>query len=175
MKVRRSHFFAGIMLALVVLLSSCTVVFEPVPVTVRGRVRFGIEVTDVIQVFEPTRGSGAIYRLNERISFRVRTDRDGYITLTAIDPTGDVYVLVRNFFVRGGQTTVISGPSARTEFVLVPPRGLHRVRASFTPSRTSGSVAYQGVSGEGSWTSTIVAEVRGADVRDIAETRFFLE
>jgi hypothetical protein len=175
MTLKHSRLMVGVVLALVVLLSSCTVVFEPVPVTVRGRVRFGIEVNDVIQVFEPTRGSGAIYRLNERIAFRIRTDRDGYITLTAIDPTGDVYVLVRNFFVRGNQTTIISGPDARSEFVLVPPRGLHRVRAAFTPTRTSGSVTYRGVSGEGRWTQTIVAEVRGAEVRDIAETRFFLE
>lgn len=163
----------GLTLALMALLSSCTVVFEPLPPT--RRQAFGIAVDNIIEVFEPTRGSGAIYRVNERIAFRLRTNRDGYVTLTAIDPTGEVYVLARNLRVRGRRTVVISGPDSRSQFVLVPPHGLHRVRAAFTATPTRGSITYRGASGDRRWTETIVAEVRLAEVRDIAETRFFVE
>ena len=60
-------------------------------------------------------------------------------------------------------------------FSLRPPRGLHRVRASFTPNATPGRVVYRGIVTEERWTQSIVSEVNPYDVRDIVETRFFLE
>mgnify|MGYP000418243297 CR=1 FL=1 len=170
------HFvrLAGL-LALCALLASCTVTVRPGDVSVSGRVRFGIEVNDVIRVFEPTRGSGSVYLVGDLISFRVLTNRDGYITMTVLSPSGNVETFARNIYVRGGQVNVISGPDDASVFQLVPPRGLHRVRASFTPARTSGSVIYRNSNGEGQWTESIVTEVRDYDVRDIAETRFFIQ
>ena len=163
------------LVALCALLASCTVTIRPGDVSVSGRVRFGIEVNDIIRVFEPTRGSGSVYLVGDSISFRVVTNRDGYITLTELGPNGNVSTFARNIYVRGGQVNVISGPDAANEFLLVPPRGLHRVRASFTPARTSGRVIYRNSNGEDQWTESIVTEVRDYDVRDIAETRFFLQ
>jgi hypothetical protein len=161
-------------LALSVVLTSCRVTITPG--TVSFDARFGIELSPVIQVFEPTRGSGASYVVGDSIAFRILTDRSGYITLSAIDPDGDVYVFARNIFVRGGETTTISGLDSRTIFTLQPPRGLHRVRAAFTPSQTNtATFTYRSVRGDDNWTRIIVSEVRPFEVRDIAETRFFLE
>jgi hypothetical protein len=166
--------FIVLTLALSVVLTSCRVTITPGTVSVNAR--FGIELSPVIQVFEPTRGSGANYFVGDSVSFRILTDRSGYITLSAIDPDGAVYVFARNIFVRGGEVTTISGVDSRTIFTLQPPRGLHRVRAAFTPSQTNtATFTYQSVRGDDNWTRIIVSEVRPYDVRDIAETRFFLE
>jgi hypothetical protein len=160
---------------LALLLTGCRVIVTPGNVSVGASFRFGIEVSPIIQIFEPTRGAGANYRVGDAISFRLLTDRSGYVTLTAIDPDGSVYVLVQNFYVQGGVTTTISGPNARSIFTLQPPLGLHRVRAAFTPSPTStASITYQSARGENSWTRIIVTDVSPYTVRDIAETRFFL-
>lgn len=162
-----------LMLVLSVLLAGCRVTITPGNVSVNAG--FGIELSPVIQLFEPTRGSGASYFVGDAISFRILTDRSGYITLSAIDPDGTVYVFARNIFVRGGETTTMSGADSRTIFTLQPPRGLHRVRAAFTPSQTNtATFTYQSVRGEDGWTSIIVNEVRPYEIRDIAETRFFL-
>lgn len=164
-------------LLLTLLLGACTVTFVPDgSVAVNARVRFGIELNNIIDIFEPTRGSGAIYSLNENISFRLRANQSGYITLTAIDPDGTVYPIIRNVFVRAGETRIIPNSSDGVAFTLAPPRGLHRVRASFTPSATDITrVRYTGVITEDRWTNTIVTEVRPYQVRDIVQTRFFIE
>ncbi|MGL4612132.1 MAG: DUF4384 domain-containing protein [Trueperaceae bacterium] len=157
-------------------LSACRVVVTPADVSVNATVRFGIEVSPVIQRFEPTRGSGSSYGVGEAIAFQILTDRSGYVTLSAIDPDGSVYVFARNLYVTGGQPTTLSGLNSRTVFTLQPPRGLHRVRASFTPSPTTSSAnAYINVRGESSWTRIIINDVEPFNVRDIAETRFFLQ
>ena len=159
---------------LTLVLTSCTLYVTPGDVSVSGRVSFGISVSDVILTFEPTRGTGAAYYVGENIAFRVLTARDGYLTLTAIDPDGTVYTLARNLYVRGGRVQVIEGPNAASVFSLVPPRGFHRVRASFTSDPTSGRVSYQGVYGEEAWSRTIRAELDPYEVRDVAETNFYL-
>ena len=156
-------------------LTACTVYVTPSDVSVTGRLRFGIGVSDVIQVFEPSRGPGSSYRVGETIAFRVLTNQDGYLTLSAIDPDGAVYTFARNLRVRGGRVQVFEGPDAGSVFSLVPPRGLHRVRAVFTSAPTSGLVSYRGVVGETVWTARIRSEVSDHQVRDIAETSFYLD
>jgi Domain of unknown function (DUF4384) len=167
--------FIGIILLVCLGLTGCRIIVTPGNVSVDGNVRFGIIVSPIIQVFEPTRGSGASYFVGDSISFRILTDRSGYVTLTAIDPDGSVYVLVQNFYVQGGFTTTISGPNDRSIFTLQPPRGLHRVRAAFTPSPTgTARITYQSVRGDDNWTRIIVTDVSPYQVRDIVETRFFI-
>lgn len=165
----------GLMMVIVLgALAGCRVVITPGDVSVGANVRFGIELSPIIQVFEPTRGTGSSYGVGEAISFRILTDRSGYVTLSAIDPDGTVYVFARNIYIRGGETTTLSGPDSRSIFTLQPPRGLHRVRASFTPSATGATITYTNVYGEDNWTRIVVNEVRPYQVRDIVETRFFL-
>lgn len=173
--MKRIRFTAPLLAGLLALaLSSCAVYVTPGDVSVNGRVRFGISVSDVIQTFEPTRGTGATYYVGEEIAFRVLTLQDGYLTLSAIDPDGTVYTLARNLYVRGGRVQVIEGPDSASVFSLVPPRGFHRVRASFTPNPTSGRVSYRGVYGEDAWSRAIRADVDPYEVRDVAETNFYL-
>jgi hypothetical protein len=162
---------------IMVLLTACTIYVRPGDVFVRGRLRIGIDLGDIITVFEPDRGSGATYFVGERISFRVRTRQDGYLTLTAIDPDGSVYVLMRNIFIDAGSSTTIPGRGDRFVFSLEPPRGLHRVRASFTSTETNtGSITYRGKRGEDLWTQTIITEIEPfpRNSRDVVETHFFL-
>ncbi len=162
---------------LVSLLSSCTVTFIPSDVSISGRVRFGIELNDVISEFRPDRGSGSSYRIGDSIGFVIRTNQSGYVTLTEIDPFGNVETFGRNIPVGMG-TTIINGPDARSEFAIGSNSvsGLHRVRVSFTPSPTDLTrVTYRGIIGEDGWTNIIVTEVRPYTIRDIAETTYFIQ
>ena len=167
----------AVLVTLALLLGACTVTFVPdSSVSVNARVGFGIDLNNVIGVFEPTRGSGAVYSLNDTISFRVRANRSGYVTLTAIDPDGTVYPIIRNVFVGAGETRIIPNSSDGVQFNLAPPRGLHRVRASFTLRPTDISrVVYRGVITEDRWTNSIVSDVSPYEVRDIVQTRFFID
>jgi len=166
-------------LLLALTLTSCTIFIEPgnatVTTSVHGRITIGVGLSDIITLFEPTRGTGATYNLAENIAFRVRTRQDGYLTLTAIDPDGRVYTFARNIFIAGGQTTVISGPTPRSTFLLQPPKGRHRVRASFTPQRTDiRRVTFVGRRGEEEWSSAITIELKPFPIRDVRETEFLI-
>ena len=163
-------------LVLLAALSACSVYVTPDTVAVRGNAGYGIELGDVITAFSPGRGEGATYYVGETISFRVRSREPGYLTLTAIDPDGAVYVFARNIPVIRG-TNRISGPSPRTTFSLTPPRGVQRVRASFTSNPTDTTrVLYRGEVGEDVWVRSIVTDVQSFPVRerDIARTSFVL-
>jgi Domain of unknown function (DUF4384) len=163
-------------LFILITLSSCIPVFVTPDGTVVG---IGFDnLSDVIVVFEPSRGLGATYRQGDPIAFTVRTLQDGYLTLTALEPDGDVYVFSRNIFIRGGETIFLSGPDSRNIFSLEfnAPRGIHRVRASFTPSQTNtNSVTYSNIIGNDGWTQSISAEISPYSVRDVVETSFFVE
>ena len=166
---------AAFLLALLLgALPACSVYVTPDDVTVRGGVGYGLELGDVITTFAPGRGEGATYFVGENIAFRVRSREAGYLTLSAIDPDGLVYVFARNVPVGRG-TNLITGPNARTTFSLTPPRGLHRVRASFTSRPTdTARVTYRGEFGEDLWTRSIVTDLEGFPVRerDIARASF---
>ncbi len=152
-----------------IVLSSCTIYVKPYWPSDSG-----VELSGVIQDFRPTRGSGATYFVGESIEFVIRTTHPGYVTLTAIDPDGRVYVLARNVYVDGGRT-ILPTPSQRVVYSAGTPRGFHRVRASFTSDRTSeSSVSYQGVYGEGNWTSSISVDIRPSPVRDVSETSLYI-
>lgn len=152
----------SLLAALALLMSACTV-------TIRPSASIGVELNPIISDFRPTRGVGAVYRVGEQIEFLVTTNQPGYVTLTAIDPDGTVYVLSRNIRVQGG-STVLPTVEQRVTYNAAPPRGFHRVRASFTSGPTSGSVVYRGRSGEGAWSSAINVEIRDFPTRDVAET-----
>ena len=158
-------------LALVFSLAGCAIVVEPWPnhwtISTSTTVR-----VSAIQEFRPNLGHGASYRVGDPISFRIRTSEDGYVTLTAIDPDGSVYVFARNIPVRGGRSEIIDGPSPRQGFWIAPPTGPHVVSAHFTPGRTDGSVVFIGVRGYDRWQARIQLELRSFPRGDVAETRF---
>ncbi len=150
----------------------------PIFVTPDGTIVGVDNLNNVVSVFEPSRGLGATYRQGEAISFNVYAFQDGYLTLTALEPDGDVYVFSRNIFIRGGENVLLSGPDSRHTFgiELDAPRGIHRVRASFTSNPTDISVVtYSNVIGDDGWTQSIRADISPYTVRDVVETSFFVQ
>lgn len=145
-----------------VVASACTVVVQP------GTGGIG-NLDGVIVDFRPTRGVGAIYNVGDEIQFLIQTSSPGFVTLTAIDPDGRVYVISRNIAVAGG-TTILPTAEQRVVFNAAPPRGFHRVRASFTSTRTSETVVYSGRRGDGEWSNAISIEINPAPLRDMRET-----
>lgn len=173
---RRTMLGVVAFLALTALLAGCTVYYVENEPRSDDRVSISLDLNEVITEFQPNRGVGASYRIGDRVSFRLRTRQDGFVTLTAIDPDGSVYPLARNLRVYAGQTNILSGSQLGVVFIADPPTGLHRVRASFTTDRTDTSrVEYRGRSGESGWTSAIRIELTGAQVRDLAETYLYIE
>ena len=148
-------------------LSACTITFFPDPTFDRPRPT----QSAVIERFESFSSS---YRVGARVSFRIRTNQPGYVTLTAFDPDGSVYVIARNVAVRGNRIETIPAPLGRTVFVAVPPTGMHSVRAHFTPERTSEQIRFVGIGSRDAWLAQIVLEIRafGYGAEDVAETRF---
>jgi len=152
--------------ALGLLLSACTITITPAP-------NIEITLSDEILEFHPSRGAGATYYVGDNIEFRLRTRRAGYVTLTAIDPDGVVYELSRNVRVPGG-TVFLPTREQRVVYTAAPPRGVHRIRATFTTQPTSGTVVYRGRRGDAEWSAAIEVELRPHEVRDIAETSLII-
>lgn len=127
---------------------SATVQVRPIPNVSRPE----IVATDLVEIseFAPTRGAGSVYSLGESISFQIRTSRGGYLTLTAYGPDGTASVLSQGMYVPAGTSFLPTAESGVT-YDLAPPRGLHRVTASFS-SNAAGSVT-----------------------RDTAETTFYVQ
>ena len=165
----RRRWSLAFVLPLLVALAGCTVTFVGPGSAVSG------DANRVIESFEARAGEGASYRVGEEISFRIRTRVDGYVTLTSLGPGGDVEVFARNVFVSARRMNVIDGRDQGVVFVVEPPRGWHRVRASFTPSRTdTGRVSFRGRAGEDAWLAAIRIDIEPFEIRDVAETRFYV-
>ncbi len=169
-RFRRSVAASIAVVVLVATMAACTITFVPTDVVVD--VERPVVRQAAIARFESVR---AIYRVGDQVSFRIATREAGYVTLTAIDPDGTVYVIARNLPVfGGGRTQVVPGPDARIAFVAVPPTGRHAVRAHFTPRRTNEAVGYAGVRGNDAWFARIRLELTGTGYafEDTAEVRF---
>jgi hypothetical protein len=169
----------SLLVLLALVLASCSIYVDPsASTTVRVRGSYRIALGNVIEIFEPTKGRGANYTLGEEIAFRMLTSQSGYVTLTAIDPDGFVYVLgPRNVPVDAGVLTVLPRASRNIRFIAAPPSGFHRVRASFTPRPTDTTfIVYEGRRGGENWTETIVTELEPypQSSRDIVETNLFI-
>lgn len=160
-------------LTAMLLLAGCTITFvdedgRPLRATPSER------ANAIIQRFEPRGGEGSTYRVGQRISFVIRSRVEGWVTLTSLAPNGDVHVFARNVFVPARRDVTIDGGDDFV-FLVEPPRGWHRVRATFTPSRTDTSrVAFRGRVGEADWLAAIRVELEPYEVRDVVETRFFV-
>jgi len=155
-------------LVLAALLSACTITVRP-----RGVGTAEYPLSYVIEEFRPTRGAGATYRVGENIDFMIVTSQPGYVTLSAIDPDGSIYVFARNLRVERG-VNYLPRASDRVVYSAGAPRGLHYVRASFTSGRTDATVTYRGRRGGSEWNSAINLEIRGFPVRDVAETTLYI-
>jgi hypothetical protein len=159
-------------LALTALAAGCTVTFVE---TEGAGSRPPEDVNAVIQLFEPRGGEGSAYEVGSEISFVVRSRLEGYVTLTSLGPDGDVEVFARNLPVPARREVVLDGADQGVVFIVEPPDGWHRVRASFTPRRTDATrVTFRGRAGEEDWKAAIRIDIEPFEVRDVAETRFYV-
>jgi hypothetical protein len=88
----------------------------------------------------PTGVGGQLLR-GEEIRFLLTLGRPGWVSLVVIDPDGHTYELDRLYLERG--THVL--PPGAYRYRLVPPRGLHRVRAVYTEAPPADRVRLEGV------------------------------
>lgn len=80
----------------------------------------------------------ALFTEGDSLMFRVQPDRDGYLTMFAVGPTGGITVLVPNQEVRSvpvtkGEPIMIPTPTMEFRIPVTSPHGLHRVKAIITP------------------------------------------
>lgn len=159
-------FLTILALPLLLSLGGCTITFigPDDGVTAVPRVR-------LIERFE-VRGGGDL-RVGQSIAFQIRTSRDGFVTLSSLDPNGNVEVFARNLRVTANRTVVLDGRSQGVVFLVTPPRGDHRVRASFTTGPTDPNrVRFVGRVGEENWLAAIRIDLEPFPVTDVAEARF---
>lgn len=182
--MKKSRFTSRIAVAVAALiaaliLSACAVTVtdgsSSIRSTVRGRIQLSFPLNTVITRFEPTRGGAANYHVGDPIEFRLRTTRNGYVTLTYLDAGGNVNIFARNIYVQGGRENIISGPDSGHRFEVGFPRGLMLIRAAFTPEPTNTArVTYAGVSGQQGWTNRIELDLRGGTYVDVLQTSIYV-
>jgi hypothetical protein len=160
---------ALVLFASVLALGACTITITPDGSGATGWVR--TEPAGIISEFAATREA---YRIGERIEFRIRTNAPGYVTLTAQNPDGSVYVIARNVPVAGRRVEVIPSRSGRLGFVAGPPTGTHLVRAHFTPAATDERIVLTGTATLDGWMTRLLIELRGFGLgtEAVAESRF---
>ena len=162
---------ALVLAAAAVLVQACTITIAPDPVAPQvDRPRVRLARSAVIERFESVR---SWYRVGDEVSFRIRTNQRGFVTLTTFDPDGTTYVIARNVPVAGNRFETIPEPFGRTTFGAAA-TGPYLVRAHFTPERTPERDTFRGIVSVDAWTSAILLEIRayGYTVDDIAEVRF---
>ncbi len=146
------------------LLSACTITLEGLTLTYR------LDLSPAILRFEPDRGAGATYFVGEEIRFLLTLDRPGWVSLVVIDPDGRTYELDRLYLERGTHLL----PRGAYRYRLIPPRGLHRVRAVYTEAPPSPRVRIEGVYTDWDARLRVYLEASGARGYGVAETHFYL-
>lgn len=158
----RLRWFGGILL--LGLLAACAPTLEISGVGLDYRLGYGGAILD----FAPDRGPGGWYYLGEEVNFDLTLARPGWVTLVVVDPDGRVYELDR-FYLPAGRHLLPPGPY---RYTLVPPRGLHRVRAVFTDTRPSARL--EGVYTDWDGRLRLYLEASQARWYDVRETYFYL-
>jgi hypothetical protein len=77
------------------------------------------------------------YRIGETVAFKVRVNRDAYVTLVDIGTSGEVTIIYPNrlhtsHFVRGGEDVLVPPPDAGFTLTVQGPAGFDQVRAIAT-------------------------------------------
>ncbi|WP_457630519.1 DUF4384 domain-containing protein [Oceanithermus sp.] len=160
------------LLALLGLLSACTITIRPSDVTVG--VGYGVELNNVITRLEPDRGVGAAYYVGDEVRFIITLTQPGYVSLVAIDPDGRTYEFEHGVYLNAG-THVLPLPGAGHRYIVDYPTGKQRVRAIYTNTRPA-SVRFQGVYTRERFNERLRIYFRDcyAETRDVAETYFYI-
>ena len=128
MKRILAPFVALLLLALVITAHAQGVRFEPRAIVVNPAPAFGVSVS------LDKAGDVPTYAVGERISIRVRSERDAYVYLYSLQPDGSVTQILPNRFddenyLRGGETRTYPPRDAGYVFNVEAPTGLSRVVA----------------------------------------------
>ncbi|KGQ21202.1 DUF4384 domain-containing protein [Thermus filiformis] len=151
---------------LLVLLSGCTLTFQPGGL----RVTYRLDLEPVIYRFEPDRGPGGVYYVGEEVRFLLTLARPGYLALVAVDPDGRTYEFDRVYLPAGTHLL----PNRPVRYTLTPPRGLYRVRAVYTEAPAPARVRLEGVYTDWDARVRVYLEASGGRLYDLAETYFYL-
>ena len=135
-------------------------------------IRYGISVSDIIAVFEPTRGAGTTYYVGDPVQFRLDSRQRGYVTLVIWNPDGrlDSGSQLANIPVDVGTNYI----PRSINLSAAPPAGRSYVRAYFTSAPSSytwsGSVTLDAWNSRG----TIFYHDVPQSARDIAQTSLYV-
>ncbi len=92
-------------------------------------ISFGVQVGNVIQNFQPTKGNGATYGIGEQIALSLTSRENGYVTLVIYNPFEYRNAEIRNIPVSRGQNII----PRNVGLTASAPAGTTRFRAFFTP------------------------------------------
>ena len=161
-----------VLLALLGLLSACTLTIRPGDVTVDTR--SSVRLSNVITRFEPDRGTGSVYYVGDKVQFIITLNKPGYISLIAIDPDGRTYEFEHGVYLNAG-THVLPLPRMRHDYIVDYPTGKQIVRAVYTNSRPA-AVHFQGIYTRKRFDERLRIYFRDsyAETRDVAETYFYI-
>jgi len=159
-------------LALMGLLSACTLTIRPGDVSVG--VGFDVELSNVITRLEPDRGVGSTYYVGDEVRFIITLRQPGYVSLVAIDPDGRTYEFEHGVYLEAG-THVLPLPQMRHRYIVDYPTGKQRIRAIYTDSRPA-AIHFQGVYTRKRFNERLRLYFHEcyAQTRDVAETYFYI-
>lgn len=100
-------------------------------------------VTNIIQDFQPDRGTGATYRIGDRVFFRLTSARAGFVTLVIYNEGVWQPDEIQSIPVRVGLNLI---PNSN-ELQAAEPIGTSRIRAFFTPQASAGT-SFSGGTGQ---------------------------
>jgi len=83
-------------------------------------------------LFTVARNSKGCYRIGDRFTLNVQTERDCYLTLLDIGTSGRVSLLLDNYRLRAGTPVALSGPDREHAWIIGGPPGVERIKALFT-------------------------------------------
>jgi hypothetical protein len=130
-------------------------------------ISFGVRVTNIIQDFQPDRGTGSTYRVGDPVTLRLVSREAGYVTLVIYNPFNYRNTEIRNIPVQRG-TNIIPRQNALTASL---PTGVTRFRAFFTPEPNNSVSFTNGASEQylDSQTSAYLSPYP-VELRDVRET-----
>ncbi len=134
-------------------------------------VSFGVQVSNIIQDFQPNKGAGATYVIGEPVSLRLTSRESGYVTLVIYNPGNYRNTEIRNIPVQRGTNFIPNGVSLSAS----PPAGVTRFRAFFTPEPND-NVRFSNGTSETYLDTQTSAYLNGYPVqlRDVKETFLYV-
>lgn len=141
---------------------------------ISGEQRTTWALMDVITDFAPDRGTGAKYKVGERVFFSFRLSQPGYVTLVTIDPDTTTAILEQNIPLEAGKHTFPRKTDVTAQgqatYKVFPPAGVSRFRLIFTNNNPAVGKSFVGKLSKDELNRQTQAFINLAVTRDVAET-----